>query len=332
LIRQCAIVQHRKETRNIKSNMKVLYLTSSSFSGSTLLAFLLNAHPGIVTVSEMIGWQYDQDEDFECSCGKALPDCPFFQNIARSFRKNSLPFDFRRFGTGYSLVNSETLNRYLTECLPRVRSSPLEQARDMLIMAIPAFSKTLKQQDLANKTFISAALEYSHSSVFVDASKDPHRMRHLSRVKDFDLRVLYLVRDPRGVSRSTMKTRKWDAARAIEWWIRDQQNILRISTEFSSVLPVYYEDLCDSVDDTLAGIHHFVNLQAETFCGNFMAAEHHILGNSMRLTGQSNIQKNERWRDELSGPDIDTITGALNRFVMKNPQHALSTIITHYLD
>lgn len=199
-------------------------------------------------------------------------------------------------------------------------------------MAVPPFAKTLKRQDLANRSFISAALEYSHSSVFVDASKDPHRMRHLSRVKDFDLQVLYLVRDPRGVSRSTMKTRKWDATRAIEWWIRDQQNILRISTEFSSVLPVYYEDLCDSVNDTLARIHNFVNLQPEPFCGDFMAAEHHILGNSMRLTGQSNIQKNERWREELSQADIDTITGTLNDFTANNPQHALSAIIKHYLN
>ncbi|NOX75394.1 MAG: sulfotransferase [Gammaproteobacteria bacterium] len=312
--------------------MKVLYLTSSSFSGSTLLAFLLNAHPEITTVSEMIGWQYGQDEIFDCSCGKALPDCPFFRNIARAFQENGIPFDFRQFGTGYSLVGSETLNRYLTECLPLIRNSPLERVRDALVMAVPTFAKTLKQQDFANRTFINTALKYSHSSVFIDASKDPHRMRHLSRINEFDLRVLYLVRDPRGVSRSTMKTRKWDAARAIEWWIRDQQNILRISTEFSSVLPIYYEDLCDAVDDTLGEIHRFVDLQAETFCGDFMASEHHILGNSMRLTGQSNIQKNERWREELSRSDINTITGALNDFVAKNPQHKLSAIITRYLN
>ena len=320
------------EHANWNPAMKVLYLTSSSFSGSTLLAFLLNAHPKIVTVSEMIGWQYGQNETFDCSCGEALPDCPFFSSIAKAFQNNKLPFDFRQFGTGYSLTDSETLNRYLTESLPLIRNSRLERIRDAVIMALPSVAKTLRRQDLANKTFISAALDYSGASVFVDASKDPYRMRHLRRINDFDLRILYLVRDPRGVSRSTMKTRKWDAARAIEWWIRDQLNILRISAEFSSVLPIYYEDLCDSVDDTLARIHQFVDLEPEAFSGDFMASEHHILGNSMRLTGQSNIQKNERWREELSSTDIDIITGALRDFVEKDPKHQLSTIIKHYLD
>ena len=82
----------------------------------------------------------------------------------------------------------------------------------------------------------------------------------------------------------------------------------------------------------MARIHQFVDLEPEAFSGDFMASEHHILGNSMRLTGQSNIQKNERWREELSSTDIDIITGALRDFVEKDPKHQLSTIIKHYLD
>lgn len=312
--------------------MNVLYLTSSSFSGSTLLAFILNSHPKIVTVSEMIGWQYGENESFNCSCGKTLETCPFFSHIAKAFEANRLPFEYRKFGTGYTLSESETFNRYLTESLPIIRNSSLEKIRDGVIIAIPPFYKKLKQQDKANKTFIDAALAYSKASVFVDASKDPYRMRHMRRIKGINLRVLYLVRDPRGVSRSTMKTRKWDAKRSIEWWLRDQMNILRISSEFNHVLPIYYEDLCDSVNDALSKIHRFVDLEPQDFSGNFMSSEHHILGNSMRLTGESKIKKNEHWREDLSEEDLATICNTLKEFVNKHPQHELSNIINHYLD
>jgi len=70
----------------------------------------LNAYSETITASKMISWQYDQDEDFEYSCGKMLPDCPFLQNIANALRKNSLPFDFRQCGTSSSLVSSETVD------------------------------------------------------------------------------------------------------------------------------------------------------------------------------------------------------------------------------
>lgn len=72
--------------------MKLLYVASSSFSGSTLLAFLLNTHPDIFTVSEMEGWNYGENEEFSCSCGNTLEHCPFFNEVAHTFQRDGLPF------------------------------------------------------------------------------------------------------------------------------------------------------------------------------------------------------------------------------------------------
>jgi hypothetical protein len=43
---------------------KVLFIACSSFSGSTLLSFLLNTHPDIVTAGHTIGWRYKKGEVF----------------------------------------------------------------------------------------------------------------------------------------------------------------------------------------------------------------------------------------------------------------------------
>jgi hypothetical protein len=311
--------------------MKLLYVTSSSFSGSTLLAFLLNTHPDIFTVSEMEGWNYGEDEEFYCSCGNPLERCPFFNEVAHAFQRDGLPFAWRDFGTAYRLAKNERLNRYLTESLPWISNSPLERLRDGFIAHTPGFAARLRRHDQANKAFVRTALAYSKASVFVDGSKNPFRLRLLQRVRDFDLRVLYLIRDFRGVALSNMKTRGCNPRRATEIWLHDQSNILRVLAEFPGALHVYYEDLCEHVDDTLATIHRFVDLTPNAFPGSFKASEHHILGNTMRLDGEAKIRKNERWKTELSPDQLQTVTSVAEDFVNSHASHPLSGIIQHYL-
>lgn len=312
--------------------MKLLYITSSSFSGSTLLAFLLNTHPDIFTISEMEGWNYGENEDFYCSCGNSLNECPFFNQVAQAFQEEGLPFTWSNFGTAYRLVSNERLNRYFTKNLPWIHNNSLEHLRDGLISHFPGFAGKLRQYDLANIAFVRTALAYSKASVFVDGSKTPFRLRWLRRVPDFDLRVLYLIRDFRGVALSNMKTRGCDARTATEIWLRNQTNILRVLTEFPNALHVYYEDLCEQVDDILATIHRFVDLTPSPFSGNFKDSEHHILGNTMRLEGEAKIRKSEHWKTELSVKELQTVTSVAEGFIRAHPRHPLSDIIQHYLE
>lgn len=313
---------------------KVLYITSSSYSGSTLLSFLLNSHPDIFTVGEMNGWNYGEDETFTCSCGKLLRDCPFFVVIAKAFRGNGLPFDVRNFGTDYRLAKSERVNRYLTAQLPgALPSTFLESVRDTIVAHIPNFWRVLAQEDRANRAFFEAALAYSRSSVFVDACKDPYRLRHLRRVPGIDLYVVYLVRDVRGVVLSNLELKHpgVDAAFAARMWVRQQAAILRILAEFPHTLRIHYEDLCDATNDTLGAIHRFAGIAARPFEGDLKRAEHHILGNVMRLTNLEKIAKNTRWERELSRSDVDAISQVGLDYVRRNRRHPLSSIIQRYL-
>jgi hypothetical protein len=314
--------------------LRVIYVTASSYSGSTLLAFLLNTHPDIFTVGEMDGWNYGT-RVFRCSCGEPLASCKFFQLIADTFRKHDLPFDFRSFGTGYHLVSNTTaahkaLNRLSLRGLPLVSDTRLERLRDGVIDRIPAVSRRLAEQDRANLTFIRTALAYRGARVFVDACKSPFRLRRLGRIRELDLRVLYLVRDPRGVALSNMTKRGWDASVAARAWVREQATILRIAGEFPFVLRVYYEDLCEAVNDTLAATHRFVGLDPWPVPRDFRRVEHHILGNRMRLQ-DGTIERDTRWHHELSGASLAAVAGVTSQFARRHPEHPLSEIIRHYL-
>ena len=89
-----------------------IYITSASFSGSTLLTFLLNTHPEIATIGEMKGDSMDV-ERYRCSCGDPIGRCPFWQRlVTHRFSLESGCFFEELSGTGLSARSpTETLSR-----------------------------------------------------------------------------------------------------------------------------------------------------------------------------------------------------------------------------
>lgn len=310
---------------------KLLYITSSSYSGSTLLAFLLNTHPGIFTVSEMVGWHFNDNEDFRCSCGERIHDCPFFKTIAAAFQTHGIPYKPNDFGTAFKLSGNERFNSYLTKNFPFYTSSKIEKLRNSILGCLPKFSAKLAQQDRANLTFIRTALEYSGATVFADATKDPHRLRFLSQIPELEIYVLYLVRDIHGVVNSNMQKKNWSARDSARVWLSDQKTIARLAHEFPRVLPVYYEDLCQQTNDTLARIHRFIGLDPMPYPGNFKGSEHHILGNVMRMRDMSAIELDTKWQRTLTAAEIATIDEEAHAFLARYSNDLAAPIVHHYL-
>lgn len=310
----------------------LLYIAASQFSGSTLASFLLNTHPDITTVGHTMGWHFGPNDDFRCSCGESLDDCRFYQHIADAYAANELRFDIRDFGTEVRLSLNDRINRYLTASLPLTQSNRLEQLRDLLISKFHCYSSQIEQQLHTNTVFMTAAMEYCGASIYVDNSHDPYRLRQLNGIKALALKNIHLVRDPRGVALSCMKHSNWTPELAARLWLRRQSDILRISSEMSTPsLLVYYEDLCNKVNDELQKIHLFASIDPTPFSGSFNQTEHHILGNSMRLQG-GEIRLDERWKNELDPRHIESVTSLLLNAAERGIDDRLSTIIRHYLD
>jgi len=313
--------------------IKLVYITSSSFSGSTLLSFLLNTHPDIFTVGEMDGWNYGENENFLCSCGNALEACPLFKRIHQAFSKNNLPFNYKNFGTSFCLSSDDRLNRILCQEIPFIFSnSRIEKCRDKIISMIPYFTRRLNQIFSANDLFIRESLKYSGASAFVDACKDPYRLRFLKKIPHIDLRVVYLIRDYRGFVLSNKRNKGIDVETSIRIWIHQQNNILRILRDFKPFITLYYEDVINKTNETLSSIYSFVDLNKYKFEGDFRAAEHHILGNDMRLKSSGRIIKKISWKKDLSVLELKKINSVVDKYLINNPHNQLSSLLSNYLN
>lgn len=309
---------------------KLLYLTSSSYSGSTLFTFLANQHPQLVSIGELEGWDYGADE-YYCSCGALIEACPFFSYVASEYSKNNLAFDTRNFGTKLRFSNNDKLNRYLTSALPYIQSGVVEKVRDSLLRHTPGMAKKLKNALDSNKVFIDAALRYSNADVFLDATKNPFRIRMLGRIKGLELSILYLVRDIRGVVASNVRKKDVQPAVAASQWLTDQENILRVLSEFPEVMRLYYEDLCSDANQELGRIYEALRIDPFRFTGDIRLGEHHILGNVMRVSDVSEIRKDERWKSELDREQIREVEGIAQQYLETGGSQDVKQVIKHYL-
>jgi hypothetical protein len=283
----------------------------------------------------MDGWRYNPLRPFRCSCGETVVECPFFRYMRQFFEDRGLQFDPRNFETGYRIAGGGRVNRMLVARLPRPFAvSAVEHLRDRFVWSVPQFRRHLRELDRRNQTFIEGALSYSGARVFVDACKGAYRLRHLRRIPGIELAVVHLVRDLRGVVLSNLEMHKpgWDARVATRMWIGDQCVIHRILGEFATKLQVFYEDLCNDVNGEIRRIHELGGVVPRPYPGSLKAREHHILGNSMRLSQVTDIKNSERWRERLSSKDLACVQAEAARFVRAKPRHAVSALIGRYLD
>lgn len=292
------------------------YITSANYSGSTLLTFLLNAHPAIVTIGELKGAAKDPDTHL-CSCGKPIGHCAFWSEIVERLHKQGVMFDHRDVWSqcGYRIPDASFANRVVSH---RYRGGLLELARRTFINLSPACRRHFARIDRTNEAFAEAALATSDRQVFLDGSKDPNRLAYLKRLTNLQIKVIYMIRDGRGVMNSMMKRLKCTPEVAAAEWVAREGEIRKLLPHFPAVdqIMIRYEDLCGEPDATMERIFSFLGVDPDAATRDFRAVSHHILGNAMRFESTSEIKLDTKWKNTLT-PDqlavFERIGGGLNR-------------------
>ena len=291
--------------------MKIAYITSSPYSGSTLLSFLMNAHPEIGTISEFdIMDQIRSDPGYLCSCQEKLRECNFFVGVKKSLNDKGMDFEFDDMRLMFSLSENERYNRYLTQKLPFFNSSALEKIRDDLVMSIPYCNNKIKDIYSRNKMFMETVLEITNTSVFLDANKNPYRIKYLD--KKFVVKAIYLYKNGIAGAFSIFKSgnlnnRSITFKAACNRWFLEQITINRYlsSLDKNKVINLAYSDLCSNTESELNRVFNFLDLD-DADVSDFFSAEHHIIGNTMRVSTIDSIQERLDWKDKLSKRDVDT--------------------------
>lgn len=147
--------------------MRVIYIIGAAHSGSTLLDLMLNAHPEVISVGEVLKLnglikikRNGQPKFAKCSCrAPSLRQCDFWFRVDEWLRqnegKNLWDLDFRDY-----------------------RNLDARQAPNLILF------KAITQ--VSGKRFV------------VDSSKMPRRLSYLMQFDELDVYPIHIVRSPKG--------------------------------------------------------------------------------------------------------------------------------------
>jgi hypothetical protein len=283
-------------------------IETSSYSGATLLAFLLNAHPRIASIGEMNGLIPSENPDlYFCSCGQRIKNCEFWLAVAGEMRQRGFDFDVSEFRTEFHLGGSALIQRLRAGSFGH---RTLDAFRDMVIRTLPGERQQFIAQVARNKAFVETVLKLTDKWVFVDSSKDHLRARALKMFSPYDVRIIHLIRDPRGVVASRLRRGvRIDEREAARQWVRLHQ---RLELAFdpatpAKYFPVRYEDLATDPQAMLKKLYAFCGVDPEYPVADLTSSIHHIVGNAMRLDNLAVIKRDDGWRKLLSKEQQDEI-------------------------
>ncbi|HEX5716895.1 MAG TPA: sulfotransferase [Thermoanaerobaculia bacterium] len=301
----------------------VLYIAGHGYSGSTLLTFLLDAHPQIATIGELgIAEQAKSQttpEQYLCSCHAPVRECEFWRRVSREMGERGLPFDvwdsdldFRAKGGGISDVVSDVILRAVQ------RGPILETARSIGVRVVPGARRELSRVLSRIEALAEIVTGIKGSRIFLDSSKRPERAVFMRRIPSFDMRVLHLVRDGRAVTWSNMKNLGVGVEAAADSWVADNRAAEQARRYFPKDrwMTLRYEDLCADPAGTLSKIYSLSGLPAGNGVPEFRTGEHHVIGNRMRLSSTSEIRIDDRWKTALKPEQMavaESRVGELNR-------------------
>jgi hypothetical protein len=167
---------------------RVLFVGAMGRSGSTVLELMLGALGPFIGVGELrYLWQMGLVENRLCECGEPFQSCSFWRQVGEE------AFDGWHIDPHRVLAIKTKLERHRS--LPALwRHKQTGPAAEEFIWYTGVLAK-----------LYAGIQKISGSPVIVDSSKTPPYLFALRKVPNLDLRLLHLVRDPRGVVYSWKK-------------------------------------------------------------------------------------------------------------------------------
>lgn len=284
--------------------VSVLYVGGMGRSGSTLLERLLGQLPGACNLGEVI-WIWDRGirRNERCGCGQDFWQCPFWTEIG------SLAFG------GWDNVDVERV-----ESLARAVDDVKYVPRMLLPLPGTRFAERRDTYTQYFKRIYSAAAELTGATTIIDSSKQTSLAYALSHDAAIDLKVLHLLRDPRGVAHSWTKIvrrpevtdeaafmPRYNTAYMAALWSGHNALLSALRTRHVPTKQVTYEDFVTHPAAVLTSISAFLGRPVspsdlrfvDTTSATLLPA-HSVAGNPMRFqTGRVEIHRDERWRQDM---------------------------------
>jgi hypothetical protein len=246
--------------------MRVIYIAGAAHSGSTLLDLMLNAHPEIVSVGEILKLNRpvksrspDKVRPLDCSCGAiSLQQCAFWSRVDEQVMEME--------GKSLAELAVEDYGR------PNGHAAP-------------------------NAVLFKAIADVSGKSFVVDSSKIPRRLGHLMTLDELDVYPVHLVRDPKGQIASVIDNLSLGNA-ILRYDVVHAQIRGKLKSVPHSV--VRYEDLVLEPENTLQTVLKPLGLAFHPRQLEWAEqVSHSFAGNHVRRRTKSVLVLDERWKQRL---------------------------------
>ncbi len=319
-----------------ESNPALIYILAPSHSGSTLTAMLLNAHPEICTAGELKIGSLGDPGNYRCSCRNLLRKCEFWDKVRQSMADRGIDFDVTNSKTGFQSIQGRFHQRLLR---PLHRGKFLELCRDAGLMLSPCWRAVFSDWSHRNRALIESIRCASAAKFVVDSSKTAVRLKFLRRIDDLEIKVVRLrrdgrataltyidsdnfadARDPclRGGGTGNVRTDNLNMTEAAKRWLESNREADRVLATIPATnkIEISYEGLCERTDHVMDSVHRFLGIEKSTAHRKFRDAEHHVIGNGMRLDNSSEVKLDDRWKAVLTANELaefDRVAGHLNR-------------------
>jgi len=164
----------------MKKRINIIYVLSQGRSGSTVLDLILGSYKNNISLGELHNLYWDIKENNICSCGNKILNCAFWSkylNEKEIIKKISIYRE--KSGSG---------KRYRKTKLNKIYKTKYDN------LDISGYTYASKNYELLEK--IIDREKYTDEICFIDSSKDPYRLYDLLHSGLFNIKIIYLKKNP----------------------------------------------------------------------------------------------------------------------------------------
>ena len=263
----------------------LIYIMGAGRSGTTALATFLGNSREIQNIGEMHQFFDYLNKNKECSCGTLFAECKFWNEKLSP-----------------ELLNSSFKNRVLSE--------KMESHSSIIKHLFNLFTKQeLEQYSSIHFKILEQISINNDKKIILDSSKYIGRVLSLKNLKDFDLKVIYVVRDVRGVINSFLKkvqTTKHPLNTILYYLIiNSAASFIATFILKRKVIKIKYEDLVDKPIFLFERLEKFLNIDLADIKIKIKNEEafkigHIIGGNRLKNNKEIYFRKDISWENEFS--------------------------------
>jgi hypothetical protein len=267
------------------------YIAGAGRSGSTILDMMLGANSLAFSTGQLADLQSWINDHGHCTCGQPIDDCPFWGDILKTGRLPTYP----ALTAGRKAAKVGGTLRILLSGTRR------DEAREI---------------DAAWYLFETIA-RLSGKHLIVDSSKAALRLARLSRNRNGPrLRVIHLIRDPRGyVTSICFATRVVGPDGAVgytgvqpkpvavaDWLAQNLLMLLLGAVVFRErYLVITYEEMTEYPERVLARLARFLGIIFDpSMLPPLERSDFHLIGGNSARLAFSALRQDDKWRRKLS--------------------------------